>query len=347
MAELLTREAFRAAVFARDRHKCVFCPEPARDAHHIIERRLWPDGGYYLDNGASVCETHHIACETTELSVEDVRIACGIRQILVPPHLYPDQPYDKWGNPVLPNGERLKGELFYDASVQKILAEGQVLGLFTSRVKYPRTHHLPWSGGITEDDRIMPSLAEFSGRRVVVSEKMDGENTSIYRDHFHARSVTSRPHESQTWVKQMWGRMAHDIPDGWRICGENLYAKHSIAYDRLPSFFLGFSVWTDGNECLAWDDTLEWFRLLDITPVPLLYDGIFDEKAIMALWTPSVWSHCEGYVIRRADSFSYGEFRTKVGKFVRPRHNQTVQHWRHGQRVEKNQMAGAEGQADQ
>jgi hypothetical protein len=98
----------------------------------------------------------------------------------------------------------------------------------------------------------------------------------------------------------MWGRLAHDIPEGWRICGENLYAKHSIAYDRLPSFFLGFSVWTDGNECLAWDDTLEWFRLLDITPVPLLYDGIFDERAIMALWTPSVWSHCEGYVVRRA-----------------------------------------------
>lgn len=164
---------------------------------------------------------------------------------------------------------------------------------------------------------------------------MDGENTSIYRDHFHARSVTSRPHESQTWVKQMWGRMAHDIPEGWRICGENLYAKHSIAYDHLPSFFLGFSVWTDANECLAWDDTLDWFRLLDITPVPLLYDGLFDEKAIRALWTPSVWSHCEGYVVRRADSFSYGEFRTKVGKFVRPRHNQTVPHWRHGQRVEK------------
>jgi hypothetical protein len=139
-------------------------PGARPDAHHIIERRLWPDGGYYLDNGASVCEAHHIACETTELTVEDVRIACGIRRILVPPHLYPDQPYDKWGNPVLPNGERLRGELFYDESVQKILAEGQVLGFFTSRVKYPRTHHLPWSGGITEDDRIMPSLAEFSGR---------------------------------------------------------------------------------------------------------------------------------------------------------------------------------------
>src|SRR3546814_17638272 len=63
---LLTRTAFREGVFARDENRCVFCPLPAEDAHHIIERRLWPDGGYYLDNGASVCRAHHIRCETTD-----------------------------------------------------------------------------------------------------------------------------------------------------------------------------------------------------------------------------------------------------------------------------------------
>src|SRR3546814_8048125 len=84
---LLTRTAFREGVFARDEYRCVFCPLPAEDAHHIIERRLWPDGGYYLDNGASVCRDHHIRCETTEISVEDVRDAAGITRIMVPPHL--------------------------------------------------------------------------------------------------------------------------------------------------------------------------------------------------------------------------------------------------------------------
>jgi hypothetical protein len=339
MPELLTRDRFREAVFARDGSMCVICRAPAKDAHHIIERRLWPDGGYYLDNGASVCEPHHIACETTEISVEEVRAACGIRRVLVPPHLYVDQPYDKWGNPVLPNGQRLKGELFFDASVQKILAQAGVLGQFTHLVKYPRTHHLPWSEGITEDDRIMPALTGLVGRRVIATEKMDGENTTLYRDHFHARSVASRPHESQTWVKQMWGQIAHEIPDGWRVCGENLYAGHSIPYTRLPSYFLGFSIWTDRNECLAWDDTLEWFDLLRIVPVPLLYDGVFDEAAIKALWKPTDWHTREGYVVRTADGFTYGEFRTKVGKFVRPHHVQTVQLWKHGQRIDRNRLA--------
>jgi hypothetical protein len=123
-AILLTRDAFREAVFARDEHRCVFCGKPAVDAHHILERRLWPDGGYYRDNGASVCGDHHMRCETTEVPTEDVRAACAITKVLLPPHLYADQPYDKWGNPILPNGQRLKGELFHDESVQKVLAMG-------------------------------------------------------------------------------------------------------------------------------------------------------------------------------------------------------------------------------
>lgn len=62
MNKLLTRDIFRESVFSRDNHKCVICGNPAKDAHHIIERRLFSDGGYYIDNGASLCEEHHIKC---------------------------------------------------------------------------------------------------------------------------------------------------------------------------------------------------------------------------------------------------------------------------------------------
>ena len=46
MATLLTRDEFREGVFARDHNNCVICGEPAADAHHIVERRLFSDGGY-------------------------------------------------------------------------------------------------------------------------------------------------------------------------------------------------------------------------------------------------------------------------------------------------------------
>ncbi len=47
--ELMSRDEFRNTVFKRDGYKCVICGAPAKDAHHLVERRLWGNcGGYYL-----------------------------------------------------------------------------------------------------------------------------------------------------------------------------------------------------------------------------------------------------------------------------------------------------------
>lgn len=338
MVDFLTRDAFREGVFTRDRHACVICRAPAIDAHHIIERRLWgPCGGYALENGASVCEACHLKAEQTLISCDELRRACGIMQVLLPEHLYPDQPYDKWGNPIQPNGSRLKGELFYDESVQKILAP--VLHLFTDLVKYPRTWHLPWSPGVGKDDRVLTDLSAFAERRVVVTVKMDGENTSLYRDALHARSIDYAPHASRGWVRALHASVAHDIPDGWRVCGENLWAKHSIQYDHLRDYFLVFSIWNDKNFCLPWDETVEWAALLGLGTVPVLYDGAWNEARIRQLYTPEFEGDpCEGYVARITGGFHYKDFRKVVGKYVRQGHVVTHARWIH-QHVEQNRKA--------
>jgi hypothetical protein len=329
--KLLSRDDFREGVFSRDNHKCVFCDKDAKDAHHIMERKLWPDGGYYLENGASVCEEHHILCEQTTISLSQVRDACGITKFPIPPHLYPDQEYDKWGNPVMPNGQRLKGDLFFDESVQKILNSGGFLKDFTHHVKYPRTYHLPWSENMTSDDRMIESVSQFEGRRVIVTEKMDGENTTWYQDYCHARSVDSKNHPSRNWMKAEWAKRCGDIPEYWRICLENLYAKHSIEYDSLNSYVMGYSIWNERNVCLDWDTTVQFFQLLDIEQVPVWYDGIWDEKAIRALWKTKSSKTCEGYVVRLADEFAYSQFRGSVAKFVRKDHVQpSAHHWQRG-----------------
>lgn len=337
--KLLTRDQFREGVFARDNHKCIFCDLPAQDAHHILERRLFSNGGYFLENGASVCGKHHLDCERTILSVEEVRSAAKITKIVVPEHFYDDHIYDKWGNPVLEDGRRGKGELFFDESVQKALKEGGVLDLFTPYVKYPRTNHLPWSPGVNDDDRVMHDLSNFNGKRVIVSKKMDGENTSLYTSHSHARSIDSRGGEDRAWVKQFWSTIAHDIPDDWRICGENLWAEHSIHYDDLKSYFYGFSIWNECNVCLSWDETLEYFSIFGIIHVPVIYDGIYDEKKIRALEKDLQWDTDEGYVVRLADSFKYSEFKTSIAKFVRKGHVQTSKHWRAGRSFTPNDLA--------
>lgn len=326
MFQLLTRDQFRQAVFYRDNHQCLICSSPAQDAHHILERRLWPDGGYYLANGASLCGTHHLEAEATTLSCQELRDKIGLKKFPLPPQLEEGQDYDKWGNPLLPNGFRLPGELFYDESVQKILSP--VLYLFTQQVKYPRTYHLPWSPGATQDDRILSSLRAFEGKEVVVTIKMDGENTTLYRDKLHARSLDYKPHPSRTWIRSLQARLSSDIPEGWRLCGENLFAQHSIIYQNLSDYFLLFSIWNNHNTCLSWSETQEWAQLLNLQTVPVLYEGIWDEDKIRQIYTPQYQGDaCEGYVVRVRNQFSYKDFRTHVGKYVRSGHVQTGSHW--------------------
>ncbi|MFE6663047.1 RNA ligase family protein [Streptomyces sp. NPDC057697] len=197
------------------------------------------------------------------------------------------------------------------------------------RTHYPRTAHLPWSPGATSDDVRIADLAALTGREVVVTEKLDGENTTLYADGLHARSLDSAHHPSRGWVKALQGRIGARIPDGWRVCGENMFARHSIPYENLESYFHGFSVW-DGERCLDWDRTVEFLRELGIPAPPVLWRGVFDaraQKALRALRLDT--ARQEGYVVRPADGFGAADFGRLVAKWVRPGHVRTDTHWMH------------------
>jgi len=189
--------------------------------------------------------------------------------------------------------------------------------------KYPKTFHLPWTKTVTKDDKILKSVKHFEGKRVVVTIKMDGENNTLYRDYFHARSLDSNNHPSRNWVKRFHSEFSFEIPEGWRICGEDLFATHSISYDNLCSYFYGFSIWNEKNFCLSWEETLEWFDLFKIIPVEVLYDGIWNEELIRNI----DYGNQEGYVVRTFDSFHYDDFKMNVAKCVRANHVQTDNHW--------------------
>jgi len=193
------------------------------------------------------------------------------------------------------------------------------------RVRYPRTPHLPWSPGATPDDVRAADLSGLEGQEIVVTEKLDGENTTVYRDGLHARSLDSAHHPSRAWVKALHGRIAPRIPPGWRVSGENLYARHSIAYDALESWFYAFSVWTEEDRCLDWDATVRFARRLGVPVPPVLWRGTMNERALRALRLDP--SRQEGYVVRTARGFSRDEFSRCVAKWVRSGHVQTDEHW--------------------
>ncbi|MFF4082435.1 RNA ligase family protein [Streptomyces sp. NPDC001777] len=202
------------------------------------------------------------------------------------------------------------------------------------RTHYPRTAHLPWSPGATSDDVRIADLSGLTGREVVVTEKLDGENTTLYPDGLHARSLDSAHHPSRGWVKALQGRIGARIPAGRRICGENMFARHSLPYDGLESYFYGFSVW-DGERCLDWDRTVAFLRDLGIPVPPVLWRGVFDaraEKTLRALRPDT--GRQEGYVVRPADGFDAPDFGRLVAKWVRPGHVRTDTHWMHAAVVE-------------
>ena len=203
------------------------------------------------------------------------------------------------------------------------------------RTKYPRTFHLPNSPNRSDDDKVLLNDSLFSNIDVVVTEKMDGENTTVYQDGYvHARSIDGTSKPWQSWLQAFAQSFCHEIPDGWRVCGENLYAKHSIDYDMCwddqKSLFQVFSIYDDKNVCLSWNDTIEFCWKLKICHVPIIFKGKYDRNLI----AESFKNYCltanhevEGYVVRSSASFNYSDFQSNVAKYVRANHVQTDEHW--------------------
>lgn len=198
------------------------------------------------------------------------------------------------------------------------------------RFAYERTYHLPWSLGATSDDKMIPDVNQFHGLEVVVTEKRDGENTSMYPDGYvHARSIDGTGKEYQSHIIREWRNKIHLLnqnEQNLRFCGENMYARHSLAYDDLDSYFELFGVY-QGEVCLAWDTVEFYGSVLDIPVVPVLYRGIWDEKLIRNLCMNLDVSRVEGLVVRNINEFHSSEFKSNVAKFVRANHVTTDAHW--------------------
>lgn len=211
-----------------------------------------------------------------------------------------------------------------------------------TRIKYGRTYHLPYSPGATNDDKVLSSDSHFANMyEIVITEKMDGENFTGYADGYtHARSLDSKDHPSRSAAKKIWKEVAFDLPQGWRICAENMYAKHSIFYESLEDYLYIFSIWNERNECLSWKETVFWCKLLNLKHVPVIWDKdtfdfIYSKEFCLNLFR----SYCEkiapqeveGFVVRNAGSFHYDNFDKNVAKYVRPSHVTSDEHWMYQQ----------------
>lgn len=204
--------------------------------------------------------------------------------------------------------------------------------------KYPRSMHFPFSPGATSDDRISDQYDFLENKEIVISEKLDGQNNMISNKGVYARShatFTEHPWDRAIWDIQ---RRIKDALDDEHIFGENMYAIHSLEYNKLTSPFYIFGVRVKG-EWVSWDDVEEYSYILDIPTVPILFKGHTNDiknKVLELVKNPSQLDASdvrtgnkmmEGVVCRNSNRFMTEDFSKNLLKWVRKDHVNTDEHW--------------------
>lgn len=310
--KLLTRDIFRTNVFNRDNHKCVvpWCNNDAVDAHHIIERKLWDDEGYYMCNGASLCGIHHKMAEKNQIMPQSLWEYIGAKNYIVPNNFEKKLDYTKWGK-LLPNPNRI-------------------------RPKYPTTFYLPNSPIPPEHtkDKGDGRLSKVDG---VITIKMDGSNVKLTSDFVAARNGSSAEHKSFDLLKALHVNFKELIPKNIDVFGEWLYAKHSIHYDGLDSYLQIFGVYNiDTHMFGSWDDVISMSKKLELNTVPVIKftspqdnEYVFLNK-IKKIGEEVISKGHEGIVVRNRFGYHFSQHSENVMKFVRENHVQTDKHWSSG-----------------
>lgn len=211
----------------------------------------------------------------------------------------------------------------------------------------PSMKHLPWS---QEDARQQKWLREsdvesmFEDREVVVTEKLDGANTCLTSENVYARSHSGEPYRDE-WdylKKKHREEYMHKIPKWAAVFGEYLYARHSIKYERLPSYFVMFGLYDKRTgRWHSWDVVKRFAKAKGFDTSPVIYEGIFSRTNVemMPEGESAYGDTREGYIVRSKDGFHVDKLEYNMAKCVRENHVKTEElHWRKGGETETNNL---------
>lgn len=210
-------------------------------------------------------------------------------------------------------------------------------------IRFPHTPHIAWLGkGTPRDDKVLASLEVVSllSGPVVVEEKIDGANLGISvnqagrlrlqnRGDYLREPFTGQFKKLSAWIALRENDLISMLGNSLTLFGEWCAARHSVAYDRLPDWFVVFDIYNSSTRRF-WSTKRrnELAALLDLpvvsevlrgkTTLPFLKD--------LVLNNPSQYRNgmMEGLVIRQ-ESEDWLETRAKL---VRPDFTQAIdEHW--------------------
>lgn len=207
--------------------------------------------------------------------------------------------------------------------------------------KFPTTPHLALIGGVKiRNDKVMSESERnvFLQYEIIVEEKVDGANLGIAFDAGGNICAQNRgaylPLQSSgqwkklsDWILPKTEALFEQLTDRYILFGEWCYAQHSVVYNLLPDWFLGFDIYEKSTSrffsCAVRNDI---FQKLGISQVPQIACGRFTLPELNKLLSKSRFGEkpAEGLYLRH----DQGDNLVQRAKFVRPAFIQAVdQHW--------------------
>lgn len=209
--------------------------------------------------------------------------------------------------------------------------------------RFPHTPHLTWlAAGQPRDDKVLtpPEQADFLSSEIIIEEKADGANLGISispagelrlqnRGHYLEAPYSGQFSRLGSWLTAKEDQLFDALAGGLILYGEWCQAVHSMDYDALPDFFLGFDVY-DRQSGRFWSTRRRDALLtqLGLHPIHRVACETTTLPALVERLTQSAShyraGHPEGFYLRRENP----EWLEQRAKLVRPDFTQAIdEHW--------------------
>ena len=207
--------------------------------------------------------------------------------------------------------------------------------------KFPSTPHLALLGHVDiRGDKVMTESEQnvFLQHEIVVEEKVDGANLGISfdsdgtiraqnRGEYLQIPFTGQWKKLREWLTAKTDTLFEPLTDRYILFGEWCYAQHSVSYNRLPDWFLGFDIYDKNtHRFISCNRRDELFQMMNVSPVPIITVGHFTLSELTEFLSHSIVGDdpAEGLYLR----INQGDLLEQRAKLVRPAFIQSVdQHW--------------------